>query len=55
MALNATELKDEAEKFAEYADEALEFADDLPLPAAVKEFVEKADVFVKAVREFLDA
>jgi len=53
MALSIEQLKADVETFAHYADEALEFADDLPLPAPVKTFIEKADEFVKAVAEFL--
>lgn len=55
MALTPTELKQTAEELLHDAEVALDFADDLPLPAAVKAFVEKAQTFVKAVDEFLQA
>ena len=47
------QLKVDAENLAKDADVVLALAENLPLPPAVKDFLAKADAFVKDVEAFL--
>ncbi|MDV3219770.1 hypothetical protein LE977_25765 [Mycobacterium avium] len=53
--IDPTQLKADAETLINDAETVLQVIDDLPLPAEVKAFIAKAEVFVKDVDAFLSA
>lgn len=53
--LTPAQLKSGAETLINDAETVLQVIEDLPLPAQVKEYIEKADTFVKNIDAFLTA
>lgn len=54
-AIDLAHLKQNAETLVHDAETVLKVIEDLPLPASIKAYIEKADAFVKDVDAFLAA